>query len=126
MTDEDSASIVRYAKVLLMEVHPEGFDVPVIPNIDAAILAAVRTPGNCLDMVSWHTCATAHCRAGWAIELAGDAGRKLEEAVGAAAAGILIYAASRPEKPIPNFYCTDEEALADLELSAASAQDAAV
>jgi hypothetical protein len=92
-----------------------------IKNIDAAILAAIEAPGNELRMSSWHTCGTTHCRAGWAIHLAGDAGYKLEKVVGSSAAGALIYAASRPDKPVPDFLASDADALADLRACAAEA-----
>ena len=92
--------------------------IPVVPNIDAAILAAVENGGN-LNMSTWHSCETTHCRAGWAITLAGAGGAALEWALGSAAAGALIYAASRPGKPIPNFYDTNEGALADMRAAAA-------
>ena len=91
-----------------------GATAPIIPNIDAKILAAIATPGNQLDMAFWHACETTHCRAGWAVNLAGLPGKMLEERIGAAAAGALIYAASRPGKPVPNFYATNEDAMADL------------
>ena len=93
--------------------------IPVIPNIDAAILAAIEAPGNALDMRHWHTCGTTHCRAGWAVVLAGDAGTKLEYAIGSSAAGALIYAVSRPDQPVPDFYASDWVALADLRAGAA-------
>jgi uncharacterized protein YjbI with pentapeptide repeats len=89
-------------------------DIPTIPNIDAAILAAIAVPGNSLDMSNWHTCQTTHCRAGWAITLAGEAGKALEEELSPVTAGALIYAASRPDRRIPNFYADDEAALDDL------------
>jgi len=95
--------------------------VPVVPDIDKQILAAVTANPELFDMGSWHgeaSCGTAHCRAGWAITLAGEAGKKLEQEVGSACAGSLIYAASRPDKPIPNFYDTTENALADLKACA--------
>ena len=98
--------------------------VPIVPHIDAAILAAIEAGGT-LDMGDWHTCETTHCRAGWAITLAGEAGAKLETQFGPAAAGALIYAASRPGKLIPDFCATDEDALADLRACAAAA-DAAI
>jgi uncharacterized protein YjbI with pentapeptide repeats len=97
--------------------------IPVIPDIDKAILTAIQAaaprPGSppdwrALKMEAWHTCQTSHCRAGWAIVLAGEAGARLEQSLGPAAAGALIYAASRPDKPVPNFYSTDEAALADI------------
>jgi hypothetical protein len=87
--------------------------VPVIPAIDASILAAIEAGGR-LETAAWHTCQTTHCRAGWAIKLAGPAGEALEEALGAAIAGTFIYAASRPGLPIPDFYASNSEALADL------------
>jgi len=87
--------------------------VPVVPHIDAAILRAIENGGQ-LDMSTWHRCETTHCRAGWAITLAGAAGAALEFAMGSAGAGALIYAASRPGKPVPNFYADNEMALADL------------
>ena len=92
--------------------------VPVIPNIDLTILAAIENGGR-LRMANWHTCETTHCRAGWAIHLAGEAGLKLEKKHGSAGAGALIYAASRPGKPIPNFYASDAVAMADIRACAA-------
>ncbi len=95
--------------------------VPIIPHIDAAILAAVegdKATGR-LDMSTWHRCETTHCRAGWAITLAGAGGAALEFAMGSSAAGSLIYAASRPGKRIPDFHDSDEGALADLRAGAA-------
>jgi len=92
-------------------------DVPVVPAIDARILAAIDAGGH-LETAAWHTCETTHCRAGWAIKLAGPAGEALEEALGAAIAGTFIYAASRPGMPIPDFYASNSDALADLRLAA--------
>ena len=92
-------------------------DVPVIPDIDATILAAIEMPGAALEMARWHTCETTHCRAGWAIHLAGDAGYALEERLGSSAAGALIYAASGSH-PVPEWGATDEDALEDLRLRA--------
>jgi uncharacterized protein YjbI with pentapeptide repeats len=95
---------------------PDG--VPIISNIDAAILAAIEAGGT-LDMNEWHKCETTHCRAGWAVHLAGDAGYALEDRFGASIAGALIYAASRPDKPIPNFFASNEDAMADMRQCAA-------
>ena len=92
-------------------------DVPVIPDIDATILAAIEVPGAALNMSAWHTCETSHCRAGWAIHLAGDAGYALEERLGPSAAGALIYAASGSH-PVPEWNVTDEDALEDLRFRA--------
>jgi hypothetical protein len=86
--------------------------VPIVEDLDRKMYEATRNGEN-FDMTSWH-CGTTHCRAGWAITLAGEAGSKLEEAVGSAAAGRYIYEASTG-RPAPNFYATTKDALADIE-----------
>lgn len=88
--------------------------IPVILDLDAKILALVEADDTALDMSDWHTCETTHCRAGWAITLAGEAGKRLEDQFGPAAAGALIYAASCPDLPIPDFYTSNEAAIADM------------
>jgi hypothetical protein len=87
---------------------------PVVDDLDAKILAMVDGPDahGSLDMTLWHTCETTHCRAGWAIHLAGEAGYDLESRLGSATAGSLIYYASTGR--VPDFYATTDEALADL------------
>ena len=107
----EARDAVRYAadqKITL----PSG--VPIVPNIDKAILDVVTIGEGRLDMGEWHTCRTTHCRAGWAVILAGKAGSALEDALGPEYAGALIYAASRPNKPIPNFFVTDEQAMRSI------------
>ena len=98
---------------------PDG--VPVIGDIDAAILAAIGEDASGLDMKDWH-CGTTHCRAGWPVKLAGEAGAKLERRFGTGAAGALIYAASRPGMPVPNFFASNADALADLRKCAEMAE----
>lgn len=95
----------------------KGPVVPVVPNIDMKILAHIRAGGN-LNMADWHSCGTSHCRAGWAIVLAGDAGLELESQLGPEVAGGLIYGMSRPQ-PIPDFFGNNADALADI-ITAAS------
>jgi hypothetical protein len=97
--------------------------IPTLENIDAKILAAVEAPGNCLDMQNWHVCQTTHCRAGWAIHLCGKAGYALETKFGSSVAGALIYAKSRPNKPVPNFTASNDKALADMRACAAEASN---
>jgi hypothetical protein len=92
-------------------------DVPVIPDIDRRILGLVESGSGRLDMSQWHTCDTTHCRAGWAITLAGEAGAKLEQQYGPAVAGRMIYIASTGRAP--HFYATDERALEDIRECAA-------
>ena len=91
-------------------------DVPVVPDIHRAVLRAVGPDGEALNMREWHSdCGTTHCRAGWAITLAGEAGRELEERVGPSAAAALIYQASDPGLDrIPDWAAGDDEALADM------------
>ena len=84
---------------------------PSIPGLDAKILAAVATGGS-LNMRTWHTCETTHCRAGWAIAIAGATGAELEESIGPCAAGALIYYASTG--CVPDFFASNEDALADI------------
>ena len=90
--------------------------VPVVPHIDAAILTVVEAGGT-LDMGDWHKCETTHCRAGWAITLAGEAGLALERRLGPSSAGALIYAVSRDE-PVPDFFASNEAAMEDLKRGA--------
>ncbi len=97
-------------------------DVPVIPDIDRRILSAIEGGAGTLDMSSWHTCETTHCRAGWAVALAGEAGRALEEQHGPHMAGWMLYTAATGR--VPHFFATNEAALADIREQAA-AQEAA-
>ena len=98
----------------LIGAYLEG--APVIPSIHQTIYAAASAP-EALDMKNWHSsCGTAHCRAGWAVALAGAAGKKFEDKLGdTAAAAYAIYWASDPSlKNAPDFYCSNSEALADM------------
>ncbi len=66
-------------------------------------------------MSSWHTCDTTHCRAGWVVVLAGDAGKSLEKATSTEFAAKQIYKASSLIKVSPTrFYETKEKAMADI------------
>jgi len=85
-----------------------------IPSIHTAVYEAASQP-NALEMSSWHTCGTTHCRAGWVVTLAGDGGKALEYAFGTSTAAALIYMASDPKlERIPDFYCDNATALADM------------
>jgi hypothetical protein len=89
---------------------------PVIEDIHAKVYAAASQPG-ALNMSKWH-CGTSHCRAGWVVTLAGEAGASLEAKIGTPAAAMAIYMVSDPERwkteRLPNFYCGNTEALADM------------
>ena len=102
--------------MLIERYHP-----PIIADIDRVILSEIEADGNALEMNNYHVCKTTHCRAGWAIHKAGEAGYALERSVGPWLAGALIYKASRPDRPVPDFFATNEEAMADIRRCAETA-----
>jgi hypothetical protein len=91
--------------------------IPKIENIHQRIFDAASAEG-ALYMGSWHhggDCGTTHCRAGWAVVLAGPGGRVLEGVYGTGTAAALIYQASDPKlERIPNWIDSNEGALADM------------
>ena len=92
--------------------------VPKIENIHQKVYAAASQP-DALDMSSWHTCETTHCRAGWVIALAGEAGAAMEFCLGTSAAASLIYLKSDPKlEKIPDFHASNKDALEDMKRSA--------
>ncbi len=135
----DGASLVdaRLDGARLEKIASFPVEMPIVENIDQKILDAIlddsgdlRTVSEngagesvpALEMSSWHhSCGTSHCRAGWAITLAGGEGRMLEKLWGPEVAGTMIYLASRPGKAHPNFYAANGEALASLKADAAEA-----
>ena len=92
-----------------------------VPGLHTKILAAIAPEaGGHLRMESWHTCETTHCRAGWAIQLAGPAGKMAESLLGPNVAGALITRASCPWlDKVPNWTATNEDALEDIRACAA-------
>jgi len=106
------------------ERHPE---VPVVDNLDSQILELVTAGAGVLEMSAWHgeggVCGTTHCRAGWAVHLAGKAGIDLERKLDAHRAGRMIYLASTGR--VPWFFASNERALEDIALCAAEEQNAA-
>ena len=109
--ESDAERIARYRKR-----YP---DAPVIENLDRKILDRIDGGGG-LNMATWHTCETTHCRAGWAVALAGEAGYALESKVGPYRAGVRIYRVSTGR--VPNFFTTNERALEDIKACAAMAE----
>jgi hypothetical protein len=95
------------------EVKP--LEIPVIPNIHIAIYEAASKP-EALEMSDWHTCEKTHCRAGWAVTLAGEAGRELEKRFDTLSAAMKIYDASDPNFRINpcRFFDDNDAALADM------------
>ena len=92
-------------------------DAPTVPDLDRKILEASED-GARLEMGSWH-CGTTHCRAGWAIALAGAEGAELEKTLGASAAGALIY--FRSTGRVPDFFASNADALNDIRKCAGGA-----
>jgi Pentapeptide repeats (8 copies) len=86
---------------------------PIIADIHKAVYDAASQYW-ALDMDQWH-CGTAHCRAGWIVILAGEAGEALEAELGTGPAAALIYMASDPTLDrIPDWHASNADALADM------------
>lgn len=113
-----SAEICRAAGLSLA-------DVPKIDDIHREVYAAASRPG-ALNMTVWSShCGTVHCRAGWVVTLAGEAGAALREKVGTPAAAALIYQVSDPEMSRDPDWCTSKDAaLADMARMARAENDA--
>jgi hypothetical protein len=102
------------AKPVTAPANKSWFQVPRIPNIHQTILAAVEKP-DALNMKTWHSCETTHCRAGWVVHLAGEKGRALEQASSTQFAAMQIYHASSKINVSPvRFFETNEVAMADI------------
>ena len=65
-------------------------------------------------MDSWHICETTHCRGGWVIHLAGEAGSKLEQFFNTELAAMLIYKASGYQINPARFYDSNKDSLEDM------------
>jgi len=67
-------------------------------------------------MGAWHTCEKTHCRAGWAVTLAGIEGKALEHFYNTELAAMMIYDASDPNYRInpARFFDDNDAALADM------------
>lgn len=87
--------------------------IPVIANIHQAVYAAASQPG-CLNMGNWHSCETTHCRAGWVVHLAGEAGYALEDRTSSLFAAQQIYRASGYDISPVRFFDDNDKALADM------------
>lgn len=108
-TEDTNSARETIARQLLTILRANGID-PAVPGLHARVAVAVGD-GSGLDMGTWHTCETTHCRAGWAITVS-PLGRELEETFGSALAGAVVYLASTDM--LPDFYASDETALADI------------
>ena len=95
----------------------EPLPVPQIKNIHQRIYKVASQP-KALEMSTYHTCATTHCRAGWCITLAGAEGKKLEKRYNSCLAAMLIYEASGYKISPARFFDSNEDALADMKMLA--------
>jgi hypothetical protein len=68
-----------------------------------------------LNMGDWHSCNTTHCRGGWVVHKAGEAGYALERFHGTLLAAQLIYRESGYAINPCRFFDGNAEALADME-----------
>jgi hypothetical protein len=104
----DSSGISRYGAAKISN------KTPFIKNIHAAIYSVCKVK-KALDMDEFHTCKTTHCRAGWAIHLAGEKGYALEAKFGPVIAASMIYDASSNFKiSPPRFFEKKKDAMADM------------
>ena len=87
--------------------------VPKIDDIHRKLYAAVSQP-KALNMDAWHTCETTHCRAGWVVHLAGEAGYALEKQTTTLFAAQQIYKASGYLISPVRFYDGNDKAMADM------------
>jgi hypothetical protein len=69
---------------------------------------------NAFDMRDWHTCETTHCRAGWIVHLAAEAGYALERFHNVELAAMLIYRESGYHINPARFYDTNQAAMDDI------------
>ena len=101
----------------LVNVHSgikPSAEVPRIEGIHQKVYAAVTGAPNALEMSTWHACGSTHCRGGWVVTLAGDAGKALEMFHGTLLAAQLIYRESGSPINPARFFDSNEDALADM------------
>lgn len=87
--------------------------IPAIEDIHRKVYEAASAP-NALDMDSFHVCETTHCRAGWVVHLAGEAGYELERRTDPVFAAMQIYKASGYEISPVRFFESNEKAMEDM------------
>ena len=92
----------------------EDLKIPVIKKVHTKILQAVSLP-DALEMGSWHTCDTTHCRAGWIVILAGKAGKELEEKTSTLfAAMCIVNKSSDIPIPLQEYFKDNHNAMTDI------------
>ena len=88
---------------------------PIVENIHQKVYDAANAP-DALDMNTFHSCGTKHCRAGWALHLAGEQGYKLEAHTDSVFAAMMIFKTSSPNVPVSpvRFFEDNATALEDM------------
>ncbi|HEY9885989.1 MAG TPA: pentapeptide repeat-containing protein [Vampirovibrionales bacterium] len=78
-------------RVCLAEARLKGakIDYQIEPGLLQTVAKAALEYPDSLEMVTWHTCATTHCIAGWACHLA-ENGKELEKSHDPEIAGLLL------------------------------------
>jgi uncharacterized protein YjbI with pentapeptide repeats len=80
----------------------ESMGIVISPDLPAKILEQITLHPETWRQEFWHNeCGTAHCIAGWAIQLSGDLGKYLETSLGTLTAAILLL--WREGCPLPSF-----------------------
>ena len=109
---------------LSLEIRAAGVSLPALTSVHGERIADLETARarlaevakhalaepDALDMSVWHTCSTTHCIAGWAIHLAGEYGRDLEERFGSRIAGNILLGIEGSQL----FFLSTEEAASRL------------
>lgn len=98
------------------------FGVPRVNQLHSKILMGIEHEPESFDMSKWHSeCGTAHCWAGWIVTLAGLSGADLARRCGTAVAAALIAVESTPalNGKVPDFYSSNETAIAEIRRLAA-------
>ena len=95
--------------------------VPIVKNLHKKIYESANQP-HALEMSAWHACEKTHCRAGWAVTVAGEEGRKLEKFFNTELAAMLIYRAVGYHINPARFYDDNDAALADMKRLAKEAK----
>lgn len=98
-----------------MAPQKSKLEVPVIEDIHQKVYEFASQPG-ALNMSTWHTCDTTHCRAGTVVHLAGEAGYELEKKTSCLFAAMQIYKASDPVNRVSpcRFYESNVVAMEDM------------
>jgi hypothetical protein len=88
-----------------------GDEIIKIDDLDVKVLSQIEEKGNALDMDSWHTCKTTHCRAGWEV-IIHPQGLELEKYFGTWMAASVIHKAATGRNV--NYYATNRQTMNDL------------